>query len=399
MSNTYCSLPWIHLASHPAGGVTLCCISDHSASKNRARNFLKDSAQYLELNTDSIESIMNSDYFKEVRLQMLNDEVPVACKRCFEEEAYKVKSKRIVENETFKFTEEMARAITQPDGTIPVNFKFVELRLGNLCNVKCRTCNPASSTNWSIEYQQLQQAVKFVTKYDKNIDASWTESDAFWNDLLTHCKDLELIYINGGEPTLVEKHWKFLERLIELGLHKQITLWYSINMTNLPDKLLALWSQFKAVRVTCSVDDLYERNEYLRTGTKWTEVIANLDKLQALPWINVSICQTVGWMNVLYVDEFTAYMNARGLIVYMNFVYDPEFLSIKAIPNNLKHIVEKYCSTLGKWEINSIVGKITDSDDLMLITKGIEYNTWLDKSRKTSLYNTFPRLLELNLPK
>ena len=32
----FCPLPWIHLGTHPHGGVTPCCISDMTAGKNRA---------------------------------------------------------------------------------------------------------------------------------------------------------------------------------------------------------------------------------------------------------------------------------------------------------------------------------------------------------------------------
>ena len=70
MSKTYCPLPWQHLATHPHGGVTLCCISDHTDGLNRARN----DNEFLTLNESSINEHLNSDYYKEVRLQMLNNE-------------------------------------------------------------------------------------------------------------------------------------------------------------------------------------------------------------------------------------------------------------------------------------------------------------------------------------
>lgn len=387
---TYCSLPWVHLATHPHGGVTLCCVSDHTNAKNRARNYKENHTEYLDLNIHSVESMMNSDYYREVRLQMLAGKKPEACLRCYREEDNGIRSKRIEENEKLGFTEDLARAITQKDGTIPVNFKFIELRLGNLCNVKCRTCNPASSTQWVTEYQKLQQEVKFVTHYDKNINCTWTESDAFWDDLLEHSKDLKLIYINGGEPTLVEKHWHYLQRLIDHGLNKQVTLWYNINMTNLPDKLIELWKQFKEVQVSCSIDDLGERNEYIRTGTKWEKVIANLDKLQSLPWVNTSICQTIGWMNVYYLSEFHSFMKARGLHVHMNYVHDPAFLSVGALPARMKSGLLERASGLDSWQLNSLSGQFSESDDLSRIESGIKYNDWLDISRRTSFQSTFP---------
>jgi len=387
--STYCSLPFIHLATHPHGGATLCCVSDFTNSMNSSRNFVDGKPVYLNLNKNSVVEIMNSDYYRQVRTQLLAGEKPQACMRCYREEENGVQSKRIEENEKLGFTEDMARVITQPDGTIPVNFKFVELRLGNLCNVKCRTCNPASSTSWAPEYKKLQQELKFVTQYNVKIDASWTESEEFWEDLLEHSKEVELLYINGGEPTLVEKHWHYLQRLIDAGLNKQITLWYNINMTNLPDKLLEIWKQFKAVEVSCSIDDLGERNEYIRTGTKWDTVISNLDKLQSLPWIKTSVCQTVSWMNVYYLPEFHEFMKDRGLCVYMNFVHDPAFLSVKMLPTTLVKKIMAKCSSLEGWKIVMLANMFTNSKSGVALKQGMQFNAALDKSRRTSFGDTF----------
>jgi len=397
VSKTFCSLPWMHLATHPHGRVTPCCVSDHVGGQNRARNYVNGTWKHLTLNKDSINDVMNSDYFKEIRLQLLDDKIPHACRRCFQEEAAGVRSKRIEENYKHGYTEERARSITKDDGEIDVQFKFIELRLGNICNLRCRTCNPVSSSNWVIEYSKLQSELKFVTQYDKDIlDVSWTESDAFWEDLLDHSTELELIYINGGEPTLAEKHWGYLQRLIDRGLNKQVTLWYNINVTNLPDKLLEIWKQFKNVQVTCSIDDLLERNEYIRTGTKWDVVMRNLDKLQAQTWLSPTVCQTISWMNIYYIKEFYDFMNSRGLHVHLNTVHDPMFLSPNILPLNAKKAVQDKNAGMGNW---AWVQKILDEPyNEELFSKGIIYNKWLDTSRKTEFKTVFPEWFTILAP-
>lgn len=395
-SSSFCALPFVHLATHPHGGVTLCCVSDFTNAMNSSRNYTRlSSVQHLNLNSDSINEVMNSDYFKEVRQQMLLGKQPAACMRCYNEEAAGITSKRLEENARLGFTEQMAMSMVSIDGTIPVNFKFVELRLGNLCNVKCRTCNPASSTSWSSEYMRLQQEIKFVTHYDRTVNSSWTESDLFWDDLLLHCSDLQLLYINGGEPTLVEKHWRFLQRLIDAGINDKITLWYNINMTNLPQKLIELWQQFKAVKVTCSIDDLEDRNEYLRTGTKWKQVLDNLDTLQQLPWINVSVCQTVSWMNIFYMNEFHEFMTARGIPVYLNFVHDPKFLSVRVLPRSKLLDILQFCDRLPKYQLDNIRANLSVEENAEQWSNGVKYNAWLDSSRNTSIVKTFPRIFEI----
>lgn len=378
--STLCPLPFLHLATHPEGKVTLCCISDHTNNMSAAKNFPKE---MLNLNKDSLTVIANSDYFKQVRSQMIAGEKPQACLRCFKEEEQIGKSKRLQELKRFKFI---------PVIEVKPSFKFVELRLGNLCNIKCRTCNPYSSSQWISEYSKLQKEIKFVTDYSQKLDFSWIESDDFWNDLFEHSQDLELIYVNGGEPTLVKKHWGYLNRLIEQGLNTQVTLWYNINMTNVPDELLDLWKHFKKVIVHASIDDLGDRNSYIRKGTDWNIVENNLDKLKSNNWIDLQITQTVSWLNVYYVDDFQEYFSRKGILSHINLVYDPSFLSPMIVSEKAK---EKLFSKLKQAErLNSLIQNIKQGSNEDLFYKGVQYNSFLDMNRKEKFMEIFPEWCE-----
>jgi len=375
MNDILCSLPWVHLATHPEGKATLCCISDHTNNMSAARS----NNQVLNLNKHSVIEIVNSDYFKKTRLEMLQGIKPKACLRCYDEEASSGTSKRLLENSRFTID-----GITSEDGSITPNLKFIELRLGNLCNVRCRTCNPSSSTQWIQEYKKIEHELNFVTKYNQPLDASWTQNDNFWNELLSHSKNLELIYINGGEPTLVEKHWNYLERLIDAGLNNKITLWYNINMTNLPDKLINIWKKFKKVIIHASIDDIGERNTYLRKGTKWSDVENNLLKLKSLNWIETHVTQTVSWMNIYYVDEFKKYFDELEINTHINLVYDPVFLSPKILPVSIKtELFEKLQN------FDWLHQLIKDGEDIDKFQQGIRYNNWLDKSRNENFADYF----------
>ncbi len=393
-------MPWIHLATHPHGGVTLCCIADHTNSESRAKNFDETGNPiWLTLGKDSIDDIMNSDYYKQTRLQMLNGEVPKACERCFIEEQNGIRSKRLEENENYKdFTIENAKSITDDSGKIKVPMKFVELRLGNLCNVKCRSCNPASSTKWVKEYKELEKNFDFVTSYRWVDDFSWIENDKFWDDLFDNSDELEMIYINGGEPTLVKKHWEYLDKLVEKDMAKNISLWYSINMTNLPPKTFDVWKKFKNVRISCSIDDIGARNLYLRYPTKWDSVLKNLNLLLGEKYLDVSVCQTISFLNVFYMDEFYDYFhNHRKLHVHQNMVYDPEFLSPWILPLKIKQdIVERCEKVMDKSDFDIFKSyMMNNKSNEKLLQQGIEYNEYLDTTRKENMRETFKELFEV----
>ena len=393
-------MPWIHLATHPHGGVTLCCIADHTNSESRAKNFDENGNPiWLTLGKDSIDDIMNSDYYKQTRLQMLNGEVPKACERCFIEEQNGIRSKRLEENENYKdFTIENAKSITNDSGKIKVPMKFVELRLGNLCNVKCRSCNPASSTKWVKEYKELEKNFDFVTSYRWVDDFSWIENDKFWDDLFDNSDELEMIYINGGEPTLVKKHWEYLDKLVEKDMAKNISLWYSINMTNLPPKTFDVWKKFKNVRISCSIDDIGARNLYLRYPTKWDSVLKNLNLLLGEKYLDVSVCQTISFLNVFYMDEFYDYFhNHRKLHVHQNMVYDPEFLSPWILPLKIKQdIVDRCEKVMDKSDFDIFKSyMMNNKSNEKLLQQGIEYNEYLDTTRKENMRETFKELFEV----
>jgi hypothetical protein len=209
-----------------------------TAGKNRARNYGEEREEFFNLNDHDINTHMNSDYFKEIRREMLNDIEPKACTRCYQEERKGVESKRVYESKIYKdFDPDYASRITSEDGSIPMDLRFVELRLGNVCNVRCRTCNPASSSRWVADYKKIVDSLEFVNDgyswLDHKHDFQWPEDENFYNDLFECAPNMEVLYINGGEPTLIKAHWKYLEMLVESGRSKNIILWYNINMTSI----------------------------------------------------------------------------------------------------------------------------------------------------------------------
>jgi pyruvate-formate lyase-activating enzyme len=395
MNDKLCVLPFTHLATHPNGNVSLCCVSDHVNCASHAKFTDGRFQNLLSLNNNSLDEIFNCDLFKKTRLEMLEGKEPYPCRRCYEEESKGIMSKRVRENAQYLDSAQDIIAKTKEDGTLTPEFTFIELRLGNICNLKCRTCNPVSSSKWVVEYKKLNEDLTFVTDYSKVGTGVWFEDDAFWEELAKHSSRLETVYVNGGEPTMVEKHFNFLYRLIDLGLNKQVKLWYSINLTNLPERLLDLWKQFKAVDVYVSIDDLKERNEYIRTGSKWDEVLNNLNELRKTEF-NLSICQTVSIYNIFYIDEFFNYM--KDIPIHINWCYDPDFLQPWILPQNVKDIIlEKInnCEYMAPNNKDNIRETLKKPSDEKLLQQFKEYNNKLDEYRQTKFADVFPELAKL----
>ena len=417
MSKTFCTLPWIHLASHPHGGTTLCCVADHHNGISRSRKYTKYSDDdprsvsgdiFLDLKNNTIEEVMNGDSYNTVRLEMLNGEEPEACKKCYREEESGVYSKRIKENKTYEhFDIEEAKNRTNEDGSLnKVELEFVELRLGNICNAKCRSCNPWSSSKWISDYNKMRKKFTTLHLFDKELNQfDWPEQEKFWDDLFEKTKNAKVFYINGGEPTLIKEHFRFLQRMIDAG-RTGVKLWYNINCTQMTEEIINIWKQFDEVEVGLSIDDVEARNEYIRNPTKWKDVIATVDMLiearDSLPFydskkLSINITQTVSWMNYFYLDEMMDFAKDKDIRIHHNFVTQPEEFSVNVLPLEIRKAVnDKMIPYFPEdWDPNKMAQMRRNEQkptDLKLLKKAMDYTDELDRLRNENFRMTFPEL-------
>lgn len=318
-----CVLPFIHLATHPNGVVTPCCQSDMT----NGFSFSKDEDLNI-LGKENLQQISNSKNFCNIRLKMLNGEEPKECAGCYKLERTGEISKRMYENDKYVHTLEELREKVDESGALKhLNYRFVELRIGNVCNLKCLTCNPMSSTKWNEDVTQLPE--KFQSGYyslDKSF-STWYKDKSWYDELLRNAEDLEEIYINGGEPMLIKEHLYFLQKLCDLGLNKKIRLLYSINLTIVTPKVIDIWKQFKKVELNVSIDDLGKRNDYIRYPSNFDIIEANLNLLSGNSF-DIKIIQTVSVLNVNNIGNFYEYFTGKGFKVEHNYVYWPEYLHV-----------------------------------------------------------------------
>jgi len=394
MSDTFCPLLFQHLATHPHGGVTHCCIADHRQSLSSSR----DGDRFYNLNRDTVHDTMNSDSYKKARLEVLDGKKPKACLRCYAEEAKGMNSKRVEEIKNYpEYTIDVARKVTDSTGYMKdVQLEFVELRLGNTCNVACRTCNPASSSKWRNDYDALRKATTFqLTDYNTMEGFRWPERDGFWEDLLQHCDRVKTFYINGGEPTLIKEHFRFLERLVELG-KTDIKLWYNINMTNMNEDVIDLWKKFDHVKISCSIDDLGDRNHYIRYPTKWNDVERNFLRLKK-EGFEIDVTQTVSWMNYSTLGDFyNIFHKKHGVWVHHNYVYDPDVLSPSVLPKSVRDEIHKsFEGVFDETIFNQLKNMFSGPDKPKKWEQAKEYTRNLDEIRKQNIVDYLPEFKDL----
>jgi len=398
--STFCPLLFQHLATHPHGGVTHCCIADHRKAISSSRDNTDSGHRYYNLNTDTVHDTMNSESFRKARLEVLDNKKPKACMRCYSEEAKGMQSKRLEEIKNYPdYTQDVAQLATDAQGYIQdVQLDFVELRLGNTCNVACRTCNPASSSKWRNDYDKLQADLTFdLTNYNTMQGFRWPEREGFWEDLLKHCDSVKTFYINGGEPTMIKQHFKFLQRLVDMG-KTDVKLWYNINMTRMSEEMIELWRKFDNVKVSCSIDDLAERNEYIRHPTKWDDVMRNFLRLKEEDF-ELDVTQTVSFMNYSTLGDFYDFFhNQHGVWVHHNYVYDPVILSPAVLPKQMRDNIHKRLDNiLPDEKVQELKNMFSAPDNPEQWRRAQMYTTGLDKIRNQNIGDWLPEFKETSI--
>lgn len=423
---TFCPLPWIHLATRPNGDVRLCCTSNASGAgevDEKTIGLVKKGEINLNLRDNTIEEIWNSDFMKQTRLQMLQGEIPNSCRKCFVEEANGIISKRQWETEVWNDRLDLDQILetTNDDGSLPLHIPYFDLRLGNMCQLKCVMCSPHDSSSWikdwKLQYPMYQNPnLKIDQRWDNQYDYSWYQKGSFLESMKDQATNIRELYFAGGEPLLIPEHYKILEFMIDSGNAANCVLRYNSNGVELPDRLFELWNHFKSVKFNFSIDDIDQRNDYIRFPSKWENIVLNLKRLDETPDnVSVNIACAVQLLNVLTITELARWkldqkfkkinLTDGAGIIGTHLVYFPSYLNIRVLPENLKKLAEEKIMTfiseqntnevfinhpMGKKRWLGIINYMMQEDWSSKIPMLTEYLETCDLNRGTNFRKVFP---------
>ena len=378
-SKTFCVLPWMHLATNASGNLRVCCNS--TPGKNI---IAKDDGSAYKIYQDNIHDAWNSKVYTDIRRQMLNNEQPEMCQRCFKEESVGIKSARQSWNDKWI---DKHRVYTE---TPEFDIKYVDIRLGNLCNLKCRMCNPYASNQWVKEWNLIEKALS-PEEYNRLSKMDWPEDQITWENLFKIADTVEEIYLTGGEPTIIKEQHRLLDYYIDNGTAKNIKLKYNTNLTNVPVNLVKKWHHFKRVQLNCSIDGTGNLDRYIRYPSNWNKIVENFEKISTLPNAAIEIHCTVQMYNILKLDQFIDWAEPYGYKIYFNILNHPDVLNIKVLPKELKEIAEqRLIPYLHLPKVQGIIDYMNSDDWSSKLPEFYKYTVALDKSREENLFDIVP---------
>lgn len=371
--NSWCPLPWSHVSIKANGTFRVCC---HSAASESRGTLVNENNIPLHIDSASFEEVFNNAAMKNTRKQMLKGEWPEPCVRCQREFDSGMISRNhyergaladIIEKENYP-SYKKAKELTKEDGSIDNNdfpISYIDIRFGNLCNLKCVMCSPTDSDQWYDDYAAIwntnyfwdsKKKIELVPNVNGKLKPAaktfeWSDDPHLWSEIEKHMLQFRKIYLVGGEPLLIDAHYEFLQKCVDTGCASKLTLEYNTNLTNIPARAWNIWKHFQMVIIGASIDGFGDVNDLIRFPSKWHKIEENLKKFKEADGnFVVHIATTVQLLNVWQYPEFVEYVLTSNhmpktvwasspLMLSVHPVHRPFYLNINILPDSFKESV------------------------------------------------------------
>ena len=328
----FCVLPWVSLEASPIGTVRPCCLADDELTDDSGTKFSLLNANFAD--------IQNSRAMTRLREQFLAGEKPQTCRKCWMEERAGRTSKRMHTLDRMKHM-----GISGEWTTDAKPLMFLDLKLGNICNLKCRICGSWSSSQFATEElndMHPDDDKKKTFPYQMLRAGAWPrENQSFWTEIDACLNDIRYIEFTGGEPFMIDQHFDMLQGIVDRGIAHRVEIHYNTNGTQWPARGPDIWRHFRTVEIAFSIDDLGKRFEYQRTNADWAVVLDTITRFQHLktqmPNLRLQCCSTVNIFNVRYIDQLANWIVQQQFdFVYWNMMHDAWYFSIGCLPQHVK---------------------------------------------------------------
>ena len=288
--NTLCMAPWVHTYLSPQTERRMCCASREPAQS--FKQYIDTSTGTGEYNPQTLDAWWNGEHMRSVRVRMMRGETLPECEVC---------NNKLLNTDVYRsyfwhlFGDKYIQAMSTTDWSTgyyngrPVSWDY---RFSNLCNFKCRTCGDMLSSAWETEQKQhnminwtdpknnwqLPEVRKEITRFqDNQIEQEFAQA--------VEEHRVEEVYWVGGEPLMYEQHWRYMQRIIELGDGKRVYARYNTNLSRVDYKGINLFTDIlnniRDYQICASIDGTGAIGEYIRTGLDYSQWLANYQQAVA----------------------------------------------------------------------------------------------------------------------
>lgn len=333
--DNFCAVPFLTLSTLADGSIIPCCW--HTGDK--AKYYRKDDGTFFNINFDPIPEIISSQFAKNIKNEFLTNgaHFEECQKTCFSTEKAGSPSKRKMIFDLLNIDED-----STINDIILGKIKFprlIEVKISNICNLRCVTCSPRHSSSIMAHYEPKNQEQQLVLDQAKKSFKIYTETKAkiFLDSIIDNLQDIQLLEFYGGEPFMIYDHKKFLAEIIKAGYASKISLAYTTNGTKYDSDYLEIFKHFKHVSITISIDAFGELNEKIRIGSSWEEIEANLKKYISMRDSKIisalNINSTISSNSLFGIFELIQYLDSvdKSLTMTLSILLNPSWLKIETM--------------------------------------------------------------------
>jgi len=388
--STECKLAKLALNFDMSGMVQPCHLTDY---------FLKDKdGRHFNVLTDDVKDIWNSEHRKKLLDDHANGIKNPTCKLCWDMEETGVESMRQSQNNRLKDVE----VLEQP--------RVMVVKPGNLCNNACRSCNAHTSSMWykddhamNHENTSFKEYLKFFQRHKtaytnnqllENRFAKWEDKIIEWD-------------MFGGEPLIVPLFYKILNQ--SCTSENAHTKKFNVHTNGMiySEGLIKKLSKFRESHMGFSIDAIGEKNDYIRHGSKWDNIINNLKRYvedcAEYPNVLITVRTTITPWNIYHYDENFEYFSKMGILAIGCWCNDKPWNDLRYLPENVKkNVLDKlllYKNNRDEWQ--ELLVDLTKwmmsrpADYNKLKNSFMEFNKTLDELRGQKFESVFPEYSKL----
>jgi organic radical activating enzyme len=277
------------------------------------------------------------------------------CNRCWKEEAVDFVSER-----KYLIMDVPQHLDYTDKDYYSVGPRHLNIKVSNICNLRCRTCQSKDSYLYHIEgehYEKtynLSQTAYTLQKFKKHF------TDQQLDELFEASENLERIELYGGEPFLDDQIPKYLIRLVDAGLSKNIDFSVSTNATHeLTDTWRKILTNFKNVIINVSIDGTDQQFTYMRHPGRWDMVEKNLTEFFNLEYLTTNITVqpvvTVSALNVLSFPKVFKYFEKYHVEPFIILVQWPTYYCVNVLPDSVKPEIEQILTSYNNPQFGPII--------------------------------------------
>lgn len=214
---------------------------------------------------------------------MLQGQVPVGCQSCIRGEQESNHSTRLGAIKDYG-----------TDVVTDTVIDYVDFRSSNICNFRCRSCEPFYSNGIAQEIKKNDELRDFLvltkklppgTIIPKVKQATTDTQDYQW--VIDHLPQIKRLMITGGEPTKIPEVRNIIEHIRQNRI-TTVQLMLTSNASFEDPYWFEITRELPNIHWTLSLDAVGPAAEVIRDGTKWSVVSRNIETMfDIAPSVNI----------------------------------------------------------------------------------------------------------------